>query len=153
VKNFIARLKESETEMSIVDCEDSYFSFGNFPMVPHKLDALRATLAVDLSLLEKLNLASIGSARLKEVIKAAATAKAMHAALSQFALPALRETAFLNSGALNWSEALALMLQRHPECAVVNLDLGMKSCQQPRTLIPVTKLGEARAAASSIHKS
>jgi hypothetical protein len=146
-------LKESETEMSIADLEDSYFSFGDFPMLPHKLNALRTTIAVDLSLLEKLNLASIGSARLMEVIKTAATAKTMHAALSQFALPALRETAFLNSGALNWSEAMALMLQRYPECAAVNLDLGMKKCQQPQTLIPVTKLGEARAAASSIHKS
>jgi hypothetical protein len=139
--------------MSIADFEDSYFSFENFPMLPDKLNALRTTIAVDLSLLEKLNLASIGSARLMEVIKTAATAKTMHAALSQFALPALRETAFLNSGALNWSEALALMLQRYPECAVVNLDLGMKSCQQPQTLISVTELGEARAAASCIHKS
>lgn len=153
MKCLIVRLKESETEMRIADLRDSYFSFGNFPMVPQSLNNLRATLAVDLALLEKLNLASISSSRLLDVIKAAATAKIMHAALSQSALPALRQTAFLNSGALNWSDALALMMERNPECAVVNLDLGMNSCQQSLSLNPVTQASESAAALNSIHKS
>jgi hypothetical protein len=139
----IVRLIESETEMRIPDVGDSYFSFGNFPMVPHRLNNLRATLAVDLALLEKLNLASISSARLLDVIKAAATAKVMHAALSQSALPSLRETAFCNNGALNWSDALALMLERHPESAVVNLDLGMNSSQQSFSLNPLTQVSKS----------
>jgi hypothetical protein len=116
--------------MTMTDNDNSYFSFGNFPMAPLRLNALRSVLAVDLSLLENLNLASITTSQLLNVIKSAATAKIMHTALSQSVLPALRETAFRCSGALSWNDVIAYMLERHPECATVNLDLGLNAYPQ-----------------------
>ena len=137
--------------MAMRNHDETYFSLGNFPLAPRRLDSLRATLAQDLLLLENLNLASITSERLLEVVKTAAMAKTMHSALSGDALPIMRETALLNGGVLNWSDAISILLLRQPESAAVNLNLGSCRCNFPTAASAVLQFPDKINAAFNLY--